>query len=338
MEAGALQRNRGKAALLALVCAAITLLSLSCGGGGTTQVGSSLAAGFSLSSNQIVFANQNVGSTSTPQLITLTNVGSGVLDLSGVQLTGPDESDFKLTNNCGSSLAASAQCTLLVAFSPNAAGSRIASVVFTDNAAGSPQSLSLTGTGIMLTGISIHPASLSFGTQPVATTSRVQIITLSNTGSTSQSISGHSISGANASDFAEVTDTCGAILAAGNACVIGVTFTPSASGQRTASLNITVNASSSPQAVSFTGTGSPDVILSWGASYSPGVVGYDIYRGSASGGESSTPLNPTPIEGTKYVDENVKAGATYYYVLTSVGADGAQSAHSNETEATVPSS
>jgi fibronectin type 3 domain-containing protein len=67
------------------------------------------------------------------------------------------------------------------------------------------------------------------------------------------------------------------------------------------------------------------------------VLGYDVYRGTTSGGESSTSLNSTPISGTSYTDENVTAGETYYYVVTAVAADGVtQSANSNQAAATVP--
>ena len=69
------------------------------------------------------------------------------------------------------------------------------------------------------------------------------------------------------------------------------------------------------------------------ASQSSGVVGYYVYRGTASGGESSTPLSSTPINGASYVDANVTPGTAYYYVVTAVGSNGTQSAPSNETEA-----
>jgi alpha-glucosidase len=115
-----------------------------------------------------------------------------------------------------------------------------------------------------------------------------------------------------------------------------VSFTPSDTGQRTATLSITDNASNSPQTVSLTGTGCPDVILSWAASETPGVIGYDIYRGTASGGESGTPINSAPVNTTTYVDANVKAGTTYYYVLRAIAANGVQSPASNETNANVP--
>jgi len=338
MEPKADQSKYGRALTLATWCIAVALWSISCGGGGSTAVVPAPSAGFSLNPTIIDFAKQGVGSTSPPSTATLTNVGGATLALSSVELTGSNAVDFKLTNDCGSALAASAQCSLAVTFAPSAAGTRTASVVFNDNAAGSPQTLTLNGIGAVSASVSMAPQSLSFGNQPVATTSSAQTITLSNSGSTAVNISGLAIGGANSGDFAEIADTCGSSLEAGSTCTIGVTFTPSGAGQRTAALSVTDNASGSPQTTSFTGTGTPDVILSWSASPTAGVVGYDVYRGTSPGGESSTPLNPTPISGTSYVDENVTAGTTYYYVLTSVGTNGVQSAPSSETEAKVPTS
>jgi fibronectin type 3 domain-containing protein len=104
-----------------------------------------------------------------------------------------------------------------------------------------------------------------------------------------------------------------------------------------ASLSITDNASGSPQAVSLSGTGTHDVILSWTPSTTPAVAGYNVFRGTTADGESSTPLKATPIVGTTFTDENVTAGATYYYVITAVASDDAtQSASSNEASVTVP--
>ena len=125
------------------------------------------------------------------------------------------------------------------------------------------------------------------------------------------SITSVALTGANAGDFAETADTCGSSVAAGANCTIELTFTPSAAGQRMATLDITDNAAGSPQTVSLSGTGLLDVFLSWSASTSSDIVGYNVYRGTTSGGESSTPLNSTPISGTSYVDETVTAGATY---------------------------
>jgi fibronectin type 3 domain-containing protein len=84
-------------------------------------------------------------------------------------------------------------------------------------------------------------------------------------------------------------------------------------------------------------TVSHDVVLTWTASATATVVGYDVYRGTTSGGEGATPLNASPVKGTTYTDSPVTAGATYYYIVTAVGANGVQSAKSDEAKATVPS-
>jgi hypothetical protein len=208
-------------------------------------------------------------------------------------------------------------------------------VSISDNASGSPQTVSLSGTGTA-SAVSLSASSLTFGSQSVGTTSTAQTVTLSNTGSAALSISSVAIAGTNAGDFAQ-TNTCGSSLAAGANCTIEVMFTPSVAGAEAATLSITDNASGSPQTVPLSGTGIHDIILTWTASSSSGVVGYNVYRGTTSGGESSTPLNgSTPINGTTYTDVNVTAGATYYYYVTAVGPDGVQSAASGEAEATVP--
>jgi hypothetical protein len=190
------------------------------------------------------------------------------------------------------------------------------------------------GTGTT-SAFSLSAPSLSFGSQPIDTTSTAQATTLTNTGNGVLNIS-PAFTGTNATDFAE-TDTCGSSVAAGAQCTIAVMFTPSAGGTRTATLSIPVNATGNPPTVTLSGTGIHDVILSWAASTTDGVIGYNIYRGTTPGGEDSTPLNSTPTSGTTYADGNVMAGVTYYYVVTAVAADGVtESADSNEVTATVP--
>jgi hypothetical protein len=303
----------------------------------------------SLSPASLFFASRSTGTTSAAQAIAVRNVGPGTLIITKLAITGADAGDYAQTNNCGNSVATQMSCTISVTFTPMASGSRTAWLSITDNASGGTQTVGLfgtatgsasgpSGTGTPPTGVSLSPASLSFASQPVATTSTAQTITLSNGNSAPLSITGLAITGTNPGDFAEIADTCGSSVAAGSTCTIGVTFTPSDAGQRTATLSVTDNAGSSPQATNFTGTGIPDIILSWSASPTPGVVGYNVYRGTASRGESSTPLNSSPISATTYVDSNVTVGTKYYYVLTSVGAGGVQSARSNETEAVVPTS
>jgi len=335
MVARSLHSPHAKEVLLALVCIAGTVCCISCGGGGNSEVAPIPTAGFSLSSTTIDFANQDVGIASAPLSATLANNGNASLTLSSIEVNGSNAGDFNLTNNCGSALAPSDQCKLTVTFKPSSAGTRSASIVFADNAAGSPQTVSLSGTGIA-PAVNLSTTSLSFGSQAIAITSAAETVTLTNTGSAALSITGLAVVGAEVGDFREIANTCGGTVAAGAVCTIGVTFTPSASGARAATLSITDNAAGSPQNVSLAGAGRHDVFLSWTASGTSENVTYNVYRGTTSGGESSTPLNAALISGTTYVDEGVAGGATYFYVVTAVGANGAQSAASGETEATLP--
>jgi HYDIN/CFA65/VesB family protein len=167
-------------------------------------------------------------------------------------------------------------------------------------------------------------------------TSTPQTVTVTNTGSVALSITGIGLTGADPTDFSEAT-TCGASLATGGSCTVVVLFTPLTSGDLSASLTVTDDAPDSPQSVSLSGGGSHDVVLTWNDSATPGVLGYNVYRGTASGTESTTPLNSTPIAGNSYADSNVSAGQTYYYVVTALGSNGTtQSADSTEASATVP--
>ena len=102
--------------------------------------------------------------------------------------------------------------------------------------------------------LSVTPASLTFASQTVNTTSGAQTVTVKNTGTATATVSAISASG----DFSQ-TNNCGTSIAAGASCTASVTFTPTASGTRTGVLSITGNASNSPTTVALTGTGAGSV-------------------------------------------------------------------------------
>jgi sugar lactone lactonase YvrE len=107
------------------------------------------------------FGNVTSGTTSTAQTFTLTNGGNAALTISGITLTGTNASDFAETTACGSTLAAGASCTIAVTFTPSATGSFSALLSVADNASGSPQTSSLTGTGTV-------PADFTITATPAA--------------------------------------------------------------------------------------------------------------------------------------------------------------------------
>ena len=101
----------------------------------------------SLSAKKLFFGDQPVGTSSTPQNVTLKNLGSTQLNFTGITITGTNAGDFSQTNTCGSSIAAGSNCTITVTFAPTAKGTRKATVSVSDDGGGSPQKVSLTGTG-----------------------------------------------------------------------------------------------------------------------------------------------------------------------------------------------
>jgi hypothetical protein len=204
-----------------------------------------------LSSTSLNFGTELVGTTRAPNQVTLSNPSGLALTISGIAVTGTNVADFSQTNTCGTGLAIGANCTITVTFKPAQTGPRTASVTTTDNAAGSPQTIGLSGTGLA-SGPNATPAptSLTFATQLVGTSSSAQPVTLTNYGKMALSIASIAASG----DFGQ-TNTCGSRLAAEASCTISVTFRPTQRGPRTGTLSITDNAAGSPQTVSLTGTG-----------------------------------------------------------------------------------
>ncbi len=211
-----------------------------------------LAPNVSLSDTNINFPNQNVGTTSASQTVTLTNNGSAPLEITGSVATG----DFAQTNNCLATLPVGGVCHITVTFSPTVPGNRYGAVTLTDNAANSPQTIVLGGVGVAVPVATLSATALTFPGQAVSTTSGSQSVTLTNTGTATLTISGIALGGANSGDFA-LTPTCGASLATGTSCALTVTFTPTATGARSASIAITDNAQGSPQTIILTGNGVP---------------------------------------------------------------------------------
>jgi phosphopantothenate synthetase len=207
-----------------------------------------------LTPTSLSFASQGVGTSSPAQSVTLSNTGNASLSVSSITLTGANAGDFSQTNNCGSSVAAGASCSISVVFNPAAAGSRSGSITINDNATPATQTVSLSGTGSAAPAVTLTPTSLSFASQGLGTSSPAQSVTLSNTGNASLSVSSITLTGANAGDFSQ-TNNCGSSVAAGANCTIAVTFNPTAAGSRSASITINDNATPATQTVSLSGAG-----------------------------------------------------------------------------------
>jgi len=197
------------------------------------------------------FPAQLVGTTGTGKTVTLTNKGATTLGLSRIYLVGQNPSDFVETNTCGQTLAPGAKCTIAVRLSPSVKGPRQAALVISDSDPASPQAVALSGSGTV---VSLSKKELSFGDQTVGISTAPQNVSLVNVSSTSLKLTGITITGPQAGDFSQ-NGTCGTSVAPVGACRISVIFKPTASGTRTATLNIQDSGGGSPQKVTLTGTG-----------------------------------------------------------------------------------
>ena len=112
-----------------------------------TGIGIQTVPNVSLSAPSLSFSPQTVGTTSAAQSVTLSVPGSVGLTIGSIAVTGANSGDFHESDNCGSNVAAGAQCSINVSFTPTAVGSRVGAVTITDNAAGSPETVSLSGSG-----------------------------------------------------------------------------------------------------------------------------------------------------------------------------------------------
>ena len=202
------------------------------------------------------FGSLAIGSTSDPMTVTVTNSTPAIVNISGIAVSEAGSNvDFHQTSTtCGETLAVGASCTVQVTFQPTVAGPLAASLEVTDDAPGSPQSATLSGTGTAAPVATLSTMTLTFASQGVGTQSAGQMVTLTNTGTATMNIEGISITGPNLADFAQ-TNTCGATVSASANCTITVKFTPSASGSRTASLTIDDDAPGNPHSVALAGTG-----------------------------------------------------------------------------------
>src|SRR5271156_450322 len=278
------------------------------------------------------FGNVVTG-TNNSQTITLTNGGSAALTISSATVAGAGFSTTGLTVPL--SIAAGKTATFNAVFGPSAAGSVTGSVALVSNAPNSPFTIALNGTGVAATQVlGLSASSLSFGNVNVGSNSSLSA-TLTNNGNSNVTISGVTASGAG---FSSSGLTSGETLTPNQAVTVTGEFAPTTAGAVSGSVSIASNATSSPSTITLSGTGvsttASTVALTWTASTST-VSGYNVYRGTTSGGPYSTKLNSSLVTVVNYTDSTVTSGQTYYYVVTAVNSSDVESVDSNQATAQI---
>ncbi len=280
----------------------------------------------SISPGPVSFGNQLVGTSSDFQLLAISNSGTAQLlvnPLSGWFFpANPGDFTYTWDNSAGwcglnqtVALDPGQSCMLRVRFVPQAPGLRSITVQITDNAPGSPHSLTLTGVGtISLEGaLSISPASLNFGSQTVGTTTVARTITLTNLGGTTWSPNTIGPGANTINDFTMTGGSCitsGSVLVPGANCTVDVTFSPWLAGSRSGSITITDDSANNPYTVSLNGAGvlPNGVLAALPAGISPMRIAVNSNTNKMYVANSQSPF-VTVIDGNSNSASNVDVGA-----------------------------
>lgn len=264
------------------------------------------ADSLTLSPATLDFATGLVANTSAVLTETLTNTANLPVVINGIAIAGPNATEFQQTSTtCQSSLAAGSSCAVSVNFTPGQVGLRTAALTISDDTVGSPQSVTLTGTGLTAgPNATLSTDSLPFGTQRVGTTSPARSVSLTNYGTETLNV----VHIAATATFAE-TDDCVPSLASRSTCTINVTFTPGASGGMTGTLSISDDAPGNPKTVPLSGIGSTNTPLLTGYCFATCFGRIKDYANCPVGQPSDTPsyasiypCGPISVEGGVPVD------------------------------------
>jgi len=293
--------------------------------------GTSASSSLVTSSTVLSFGTIQISTTETLSE-TVANSGSTAVTISQITTSG---AGFWFSGiNPPVTLSSGQRATFYVSFRPHTSGSVTGNLKISSNAPSPSLSVPLSGTGSTPGKMIVSPSSINFGNVTVGTKK-------GQTGTVSAVNGPVTVSAANVSEteFSVSGISFPFTLSEGQTASYTLTVAPAASGSTSSTVDWHSSASNSPVRQSLTGSGTPAVqhrvTLTWRASTSKHVIGYNIYRGNRSGGpyiKINAALDPS----THDIDYKVRAGATYYYVVTAVNSARVESAHSNQVKAVIP--
>ena len=203
----------------------------------------------------LAFGLTSVGSTSSPQTVTVSAYGP--VTISNISVTG----NYSEADNCPAALANGKTCTMYAYFVPAASGTQTGSITINDNGFFNPvNTVNLSGLG---SAISLTGSPLAYGNETVKVKSAAKTVTVTNNGSNTITFNGITLT--DTTDYAISANTCpatGKTLAAKGTCTISVTFDPQGTGAKRGAVVINDSDPSSPQLVGASGTGTSNVGLS----------------------------------------------------------------------------
>jgi hypothetical protein len=291
--------------------------------------GTGVAAGaLGSSPTSLAFGSLQVGNNQALSGI-VTNAGGSSVTISQAGISGTGFTLSGMTTPV--TLGAGQSASFGVSFTPQSAGSASGNVMITSNASNPTLTIPLSGSGTAAVGqLTVTPSTLVAGSVVVGT---------SGTASGSLNASGASVTVTAASTNNSQFNVGGLALPitipAGQSAPFTVTFSPLVNGAASGALTFTSNAQSSTATETLTGTGTPapthTVNLSWSASSSPDILGYNIYRAVyVSSCGSYSKINGSTLDTVAtYSDTSVTDGTNYCYATTAVNSSNEESGYSN---------
>ncbi len=296
--------------------------------GGGSSSGGTQAGALTAAASSLDFGNVPVNGSKT-LTVSATNSGSTTLTVSKISIAGPG---FSLSGaTTPTTLTAGQSATVTVKFAPTAAGAVSGSITIASTASDPSVTVALSGTGTSTSAqLAASPGSLDVGSVVVGT---------SGSASGSLSATGGTVTvtaaAANNSQFTISGLSLPATIASGQTVPYTVTFSPQASGAVTGTLSFTSDAQNPTATEGLSGTGTPapshSVALSWNASTSSSISGYNIYRAAyaTSACGAFAKINATLNTTTLYSDASVIDGTAYCYATTAVNTSNEESSYSN---------
>jgi hypothetical protein len=299
-------------------------------GTGVTQ------ANLTANPTSITFTNIQVGQNSS-QTETLKNTGGSDAHISQVAAAGTGFSFSGITPPV--TLTAGQSASFSVKFAPQSPGTFNGSITVTSDAQNPTLTIPLSGSSVGSQGTLSVTSPINVGNVVVGTSGTANGTLTASTATVV--VSSVALSGTNPTEFSVTGLTFPVTVNVGTPVSFTVHFTPTATGAASASASFTSNASNSPTSSSLAGSGTPapvhTVQLTWVASPTEDVSGYNVYRAVFANSVCGTysTIGSTNPPTTAFTDNNVTDGTTYCYATTAVDPSG-ESTYSNIAQAQIP--
>lgn len=209
--------------------------------------GTGVAPAFDASLSSLTFGQVVVGE-SVADSVVIRNTGNALLTIAG--LTLDNLSEFGVAESAPMDVAVGDSVIFHTTFHPTTTGSHAGLLIFTHNGPTSPDTVSLSGTGVA-PGLLIYPSTLSFGGVRL-TESRTDSLLLKNTGDGQLTVSEWL-----STDTAQfsIVEMAPVGLPPGDSAWLHVVFHPMASGNLSAEIVLVHNGASSPDSIPLDGEG-----------------------------------------------------------------------------------